>query len=344
MSDIVITPVASRGDLKKFIAFPNRLFKDVPSYIPPLDSEERKLLTDKNPSLEHCSRELFLARRGGKVVGRVAAIINRTVNEHWNKRAVRFGWFDFVEDYDVFLALLDKVVDYGRRHGMDEIEGPFGFTDLDKECWAIDNFDARQNMSTLYNPEYYIRFIERAGYDIKCRWRQYVMPASQPVPDKVARLNGLIMEKYHLTLLKPKNRKEIYPYATKFFHTLNDSFKDLYDFVPLTEKEIDVAPFIVNGSTMIPLRGLLEEMGAEIGWNGQNKTVTVNNGINVITLQIWNYNVSVTNTKYGDVVYSLLKPPIISDSRTFIPIRFVSEQLGYNVSWDGETQTVTITK
>ena len=240
MSDIVITPVASRGDLKKFIAFPNRLFKDVPSYIPPLDSEERKLLTDKNPSLEHCSRELFLARRGGKVVGRVAAIINRTVNEHWNKRAVRFGWFDFVEDYDVFLALLDKVVDYGRRHGMDEIEGPFGFTDLDKECWAIDNFDARQNMSTLYNPEYYIRFIERAGYDIKCRWQQYVMPASQPVPDKVARLNGLIMEKYHLTLLKPKNRKEIYPYATKFFHTLNDSFKDLYDFVPLTEKEIDV--------------------------------------------------------------------------------------------------------
>ena len=111
-----------------------------------------------------------------------------------------------------------------------------------------------------------------------------------------------------------------------------------------TEKEIDVAPFIVNGSTMIPLRGLLEEMGAEIGWNGQNKTVTVNNGINVITLQIWNYNVSVTNTKYGDVVYSLLNPPIISDSRTFIPIRFVSEQLGYNVSWDGETQTVTITK
>ena len=111
-----------------------------------------------------------------------------------------------------------------------------------------------------------------------------------------------------------------------------------------SEKEIDVAPFIVTGSTMIPLRGLLEEMGAEVGWNGQNKTVTVNNGTNVITLQIWNYTVSVTNTKYGDVVYSLLNPPIISDSRTFIPVRFVSEQLGYKVSWDGETQTVTITK
>lgn len=240
MAEIIIKTVESHADLKKFIAFPNRLFREVPSYIPPLNSDERKLLTDKNPSLEHCSRELFLAWRDGQVVGRVAAIINRAVNEHWNKKAVRFGWFDFVEDYDVFSALLNKVVDYGRRHSMNEIEGPFGFTDLDKECWAIDNFDARQNMSTLYNPEYYVRFIERAGYEIKCRWQQYAMPANQPVPDKVARLNGLIMEKYHIRLLKFKRRKEIYPYAVKFFHTLNSSFKDLYDFVPLTDREIEV--------------------------------------------------------------------------------------------------------
>ena len=226
--------------LNKFIAFPNRLFKDVPSYIPPLNSDEVALLTAKNPSLEHCDFQMWLAYRGGEVVGRVAAIINRSVNEHWNKRAVRFGWFDFIEDYDVFSALLEKVADYGRAHGMDEIEGPFGFTDMDKECWVIDHFDARQNMSTLYNPEYYIRFIERAGYEIKCRWQQYSMPANQPIPEKLGRLNGLIMEKYHLKLLRFKSRKEVYPYATKFFHTLNDAFKDLYDFVPLTEKEINV--------------------------------------------------------------------------------------------------------
>ena len=235
---IEIRTVSSRTDLNRFIAFPNRLFKEVPSYIPPLNSDERKLLGDKNPSLVNCSRELYLAWRDGKVVGRVAAIINRAVNEHWNKKAVRFGWFDFIEDYDVFTALLDKVVDYGRRHGMTEIEGPFGFTDMDKECWVIDNFDARQNSTTLYNPEYYVRFIERAGYDIRCRWQQYKMPASQPVPDKVARLNGLIMEKYHLRLLKFKSRKEVYPYAFKFFRTLNQSFKDLYDFVPYNEAEI----------------------------------------------------------------------------------------------------------
>ena len=237
---ITIRTVASRRDLKKFIAFPNKLFKDVPSYIPALNFDERNLLTDKNPALEHCSRELFLAERDGMIVGRVAAIINSSVNEHWNKKSVRFGWFDFIEDYEVFTALLDKVAEYGRTHGMTEIEGPFGFTDMDKECWAIDNFDARQNTSTLYNPEYYVKFIERAGYEIKCKWQQYVMPANQPVPDKVARLNTLIMEKYHLHLVKTKRRKALIPYAWQFFHAINDSFKDLYDFVPMTEKEIKV--------------------------------------------------------------------------------------------------------
>lgn len=237
---ITVRPVKGRRDLKKFIAFPNKLFKDVPSYIPALNFDEMNLLTDKNPSLEHCSRELYLAERDGKIVGRVAAIINRSVNEHWNKKAVRFGWFDFIEDHEVFSALLDKVCEYGRANGMTEIEGPFGFTDMDKECWVIDNFDARQNISTLYNPEYYVRFIERAGYEIRCKWQQYKMPANQPVPDKVARLNKLIMDKYHLRLVRVKRRKQLIPYAWQFFHAINESFKDLYDFVPMTEKEINV--------------------------------------------------------------------------------------------------------
>ena len=237
---IEIRTVGSRRDLRRFIAFPNKLFKDVPSYIPPLNMDERNLLTDRNPSLDHAQRELYLAWRDGEVVGRVAAIINHSVNEHWNKKAVRFGWFDFIEDYDVFTALLDKVAEYGRANGMTEIEGPFGFTDMDKECWVIDNFDGRQNTSTLYNPEYYVRFIERAGYEVKCKWQQYWMQANQPVPPKVARINKIIMEKYHLRIVKVKRRKEIKPYAWQFFHAINDSFKDLYDFVPMTEKEIKV--------------------------------------------------------------------------------------------------------
>lgn len=240
MKNIIVKEVTTRRQLKKFISFPNNLFKDVPTYIPCMVSDEMKLLTAKNPSLEHSELKLFLAFDENKIVGRVAAIINHTSNSHWNKKAVRFGWCDFVQDFNVFKVLIDKVVEFGKQYGMNEIEGPMGFTDMDKECWAIDNFDARQNLSTLYNPEYYVRYAEQYGMEIKCRWQQYKLPANQPVPPKVERINGLILEKYNLRLLKFKKRKEVYPYARKFFHTLNESFKDLYGFVPLTEKEIEV--------------------------------------------------------------------------------------------------------
>ena len=240
MEAIEIKEVVGRSALRAFIQFPNKLFKDVPTYIPPLINDELGLLTKKNPSLDHCDLKLWLAYRGKKIVGRVAGIINYSVNERWNKKAVRFGWFDFVEDYNVFTRLLDTVVAWGKEKGMNEIEGPFGFTDMDKECWVIEGFDQRQNISTLYNPEYYIDFIRKAGFDMPCQWAQYQIPASQPIPEKVARINELILKKYNLKLLKFKSRKEVYPYAKKFFLAINSAFKDLYDFVPLTDKEIDV--------------------------------------------------------------------------------------------------------
>lgn len=240
MENIVIKKVKGRCELRRFIKFPNRLFKDVPTYIPALMVDEIGLLTKKNPSLEHCDLQLWLAYRGKQIVGRVAGIINHSVNERWNKKAVRFGWFDFVEDYDVFEQLLNTVAAWGKSKGMTEVEGPFGFTDMDKECWVIEGFDQRQNISTLYNPKYYIDFVEKAGLQIACQWQQYQMPASQPVPEKVGRVNELILKRYNLTLLKFKSRKEVYPYAKKFFLTINEAFKNLYDFVPMTDKEIDV--------------------------------------------------------------------------------------------------------
>lgn len=240
MSEITIKEVKTRRELKKFIKFPNILFKDVPTYIPTMISDDMNLLTDKNPSKDYCDLNMWIAYKDDKMVGRVAGIINRRCNEHWNKKACRFGWMDMIEDYDVFKSLMDTVVEWGKSKGMETVEGPFGFTDLDKECWAIDCFNARQNMTTLYNPEYYVKFVERYGMEILCRWQQNKMPADQAIPEKVERINKLIMEKYNLKLVKLEKRKQFYSYAHKFFHTLNDAFKDLYNFVPLTEKEIDV--------------------------------------------------------------------------------------------------------
>lgn len=115
MENIVIKEVSGRCQLRQFIKFPNRLFKDVPTYIPPLMGDELGLLTAKNPSLDHCDMKLWLAYRGKEIVGRVAGIINYSVNERWNKKAVRFGWFDFIEDYDVFSQLLNVVLEWGDR-------------------------------------------------------------------------------------------------------------------------------------------------------------------------------------------------------------------------------------
>ncbi len=238
--EIVIKEVVTKSDRKKFAQYPNQLFKNCPNYIPPLLSEDIAALSEKNPARDYCDAKYWLAYCEDRIVGRVAAIINRRANEQWNEQKVRFGWFDFIEDINVCKKLLEKVETYGIEHGMTEMHGPMSFTDLDKECWVIKGFDQRQNMSLLYNPPYYVDFIEQLGYKITCEWAQCEMPASQPIPEKVARINKLIMEKYNLRLVKFKSCKEILSYGKSFFDALNDAFSNgkLYGFVPLTEKEV----------------------------------------------------------------------------------------------------------
>ncbi len=240
--EIVIKEVLTKKDKRKFVEFPNKLFKDCDNYVPSLLSDDLNTLSEKNPAHEYCESKYWLAYSGNKIVGRVAAIINHKANERWNEKKVRFGWFDFIENIDVCQKLLEKVEEFGRQNGMTEIHGPMSFTDMDKECWITKGFDERQNMTLLYNLPYYIDFIERLGYKITCEWAQNKMPASQPVPDKVARINKLIMEKYSLRLLKFNKCKEIIPYAKSFFEALNEAFNSggIYSFVPLNEKEINI--------------------------------------------------------------------------------------------------------
>ena len=240
--EITIKEVLTKNELKKFAEFPNKLFKHCSNYVPSLVSDEMATLSRKNPAHEYCDSKYWLAYSGDKIVGRVAAIINRRANESWNEKKVRFGFFDFIEDINVCKKLIEKVEEFGREYGMTEVHGPMAFTDMDKECWITKGFEERQNLTLLYNLPYYIDFIEQLGFKITCEWAQNKMPASQPIPEKVARINKLIMEKYNLRLLKFKSSKEIMPYAKSFFSALNDAFNSggLYSFVPLTEKEINI--------------------------------------------------------------------------------------------------------
>jgi len=239
--DLIFREVVTHSDWRDFIEFPKILFKGNPHFVPSLDSDEHdSLYREKNPAYGYCDAKFWLATSNGEIVGRVGAIINNRANAKWNERFVRFGWFDFIDDFEVCKALVEKVEDFGRGYGMEKIQGPLGFTDIDKECWVTEGFENRQNISTLYNPPYYIDFIRRLGFTVDCEWLQYKIPASQPVPEKVKRVSQMIAEKYKIRLVEFKKKSQMFTYGPKLFHCLNDSFKNLYGFVELTEPEIKI--------------------------------------------------------------------------------------------------------
>lgn len=237
---ITVKEVAGKGDLKKFIKFPFKLFKDNKFWVPPLISGEKETFNPKkNPAFEYCDAKLFLAYKDGKVAGRIAGIINTRANSIWNTKFVRFGWIDFIEDVDVAKALLNAVEEWGKSKGMIEIQGPLGFTDMDMEGMLVEGFDKLPTIANIYNYPYYPQIMEQLGYKGSEDWIQVKFDAQQPVPEKIQRINKLIAEKYNLRILEVKKRKDIMPYAHGFFETLNAAFAPLYGFAPLTDKEID---------------------------------------------------------------------------------------------------------
>lgn len=236
--------VEGKSDLKKFIHFPFDLFKGNAYWVPPLNSAEMETLdAEKNPAFEHCSARYWLAYKDGKLVGRIAGIINHLANEKWGKK-VRFGWIDFVEDVEVARALLTAVEEWGRGQGMEAITGPLGFNDMDNEGMLVEGFDKLPTIANIYNYPYYPQFMEQLGYQRQEDWLQFIFDASQPVPEKMERVNQLLLEKleregHKVRVLTFKKAKDILPYGHSFFHTLNAAFAGLYGFSELTEKEID---------------------------------------------------------------------------------------------------------
>lgn len=235
---IQIKKVETRSELKKFIQFPHKLFKGNEFWVPPLNRDEMFTLSkDTNPAFEHCEAEYWLAYRDGEIVGRIAGIINHAANAKWGKK-VRFGWIDFVEDIEVAKALLNAVEEWGKAKGMESIQGPLGFIDMDNEGMLVEGFDKLPTIANIYNYPYYPKILEQLGYIGDEDWVQYQFNASQDIPEKMDRINALIAEKYKLHIPKFKNSKEILKYADSLFKTINAAFSHLYGYSELTQKEI----------------------------------------------------------------------------------------------------------
>ena len=237
---IEIVPVDKPRDIRRFINFAEKLYKEAPNWTPPTFDDDMKALSGKNPASEFCQHQCYLALRDGKVVGRVCAIINNKANTQWNTRVVRFGWLDFIEDAEVLSALLKAVEDYGRRYGCDTIKGPLGFTDMDKEGLLVEGFEHPSPFTCLYNYPYYDTLLQQLGYAKDVDWTQRTVVIGDEVPS-MFQYAGLVEQRFGLKVLKGLSRKYLMDhYGLKFFHTLNEAFLPLYQFSKLTDAQIDV--------------------------------------------------------------------------------------------------------
>ncbi|KGF49769.1 hypothetical protein [Prevotella disiens] len=243
MSLIQIKKVETKNELKKFIEFHYDLYEGNVYDVPPLYSDEWNVLSkDKNPAFDFCEAEYFLALKDDKIVGRVAAIINHKANKKWERKDVRFGWIEYIDDIDVSKALLTAVEEYGRSKGMDTIAGPLGFTDMDPEGMLTMGFDKLGTIATNYNYDYYPKHFEQLeGWEKDVDYLEYKINVPDQIPEKLIKLSEMIQKRYNLHI-KKLTKKDIFEggYGRKIFQLINSTYKDLYGYSELTDKQIDV--------------------------------------------------------------------------------------------------------
>ena len=243
MSAIEIRKVESRRDLRTFIEFHYDLYEGNDYDVPNLYTDEvNTLRKDKNAAFDFCEAEYFLAYKDGKLAGRVAAIINNRANEKWERKSVRFGWIDFIDDIEVSTALLKAVEDYGRSMGMTEVIGPLGFTDMDPEGMLTAGFDQLGTQATIYNYPYYPQHMEQmGGWEKDNDYVEYKLFVPKEIPEKYTKVAQMIQKRYNLHVKKLR-QNEIYGengYGQRIFEVINATFDHLYGYSTLTQRQID---------------------------------------------------------------------------------------------------------
>ncbi len=241
---VEIKKVDSRKDLEAFIQLHYDLYKGNEQDAPNLFSDEINTLSkDKNSAFDFCEAEYFLAYKEGKIVGRVAAIINHRYNEQWNRPCVRFGWLDLINDEEVMRALLTSVEDYGRQKGMSEIIGPLGFTDMDPEGMLTHGFDQLGTMATLYNYDYYPKLMEHMeGYEKDNDYVEYKLYVpKEGMPEKFSKIAQMVEKRYNLHCPQLKRSQIFGPeqYGQKVLDVVNKTFGHLYGYSLMSQKQID---------------------------------------------------------------------------------------------------------
>lgn len=248
MSELRIKSVTTKSELKDFVRFNYSLYKDCQYAVPDLLEDTMDGFNPKkNAAFDFCEAEYFIAYKGKEIVGRIAAIINNRANQKWGTKIVRFGWIDFVDDMEVSKSLLDAVENWGKQRGMKEIVGPLGFTDLDPEGMLFEGYEKLGSMYTIYNFPYYNDHMNALGFTEDAIWvdRTIAIPnikgehaANQ---QKFFRVAKLVQDRYGFKVHKFKSKKELRDsgYILKLFEIINTSYKDLYGYSNMTQKQME---------------------------------------------------------------------------------------------------------
>ncbi len=282
----VIKEVTTLKELRTFIRFPKELYKGNPYYVPALFMDDYNTFRrDRNPAFDHCDAKYWLAYQDGKVVGRVAGIVNKLYKEHWGVNYGRFNWFDFIDDPDVSEALIRTVEEWVKSYGVEAIHGPLGFTDMDREAMLIEGFDQLGTMVGFYNHAYYKDHIERLGYVKAKDWVEYEITVPKEPIEAVSRVAEAAMKRSNLHILKVTKKADLLKYAPRMFEVFNEAYKNLYGVVPLSDRQVKSAidqyfglvipefiPFVLNekdelvgfGITMPSLSVALQRSGGDL--------------------------------------------------------------------------------
>ena len=237
---IIIKEVKGKRMLKKFIDFPLSLYKNCPYFTPYLFEDELANLTPgKNPASRYCDFKLFLAYKDNKIVGRICAIINRFANEKYHQKRIRFNRIDMIDDIEVTKALTNAVEQYGKENGLEEINGPLGYSDQDKEGLLTYGFDKHNMFATFYTYEYYVQHLKQLGFVQDAKWNEYRIYIPEKVDPLISKIAQRALKNNNLHLFKAKRKKDIYPYVKKALYLVNECYKDLYGFVPIDDDQID---------------------------------------------------------------------------------------------------------
>lgn len=238
MSKVSLLEVKTPDLTKQFVKFPMDLYKNNPYYVPAFIKDEMNIWDPKqNPALQYSEAKQFLAYKNNTIVGRIAVIINHKEEKELGIRKVRFGWIDFIDDEEVSQALIQTAIDFAKEKNIDTIEGPMGFTNLDKAGMLTLGFDKLATMIGIYNNEYYPKHLEKLGLVKEKEWVEFELQFPETLPDKIHKFNELISQKYHLKVLEFKTKEEIIEYVDPMFDLLDETYKHLSTYTPISDEQ-----------------------------------------------------------------------------------------------------------